>query len=336
MALSANRATRHQEGATEIFTYPVKASTHIYAGGLVSIDTASGYAVAGSDAASRRFVGVALEEADNSTGSNGTIDVRVQTKGKFLFASSGLAVTNNGAVMYISDDETFVASGTAQAVICGRLARYVSATSGWLEIDTAIVAAATAGPATGVTVADGGNYFVATNGETVLQEVGAELAAYNRGRLIPAQIIGEDGTALTKFTAGATPGWQQLSNKETVLTWDGNAGPTKVAVLFYIPDDLDGTAAVTINCLAAMAGATDTPTLTMEAYFGIGDTDCAGTDDVVDGGATLTEYINTIAASDVPDTGPTALTVVVGPTGTMTTDELRMYSIWLEYTRVVS
>ena len=70
-----------------------------------------------------------------------------------------------------------------------------------------------------------------------------------------------------------------------------------------------------------MSGTTDTPEITHEAYFNAGDTDCAGTEDEIDGGATLTEYTGTIAAANVP-ASPSVLTVIIAPkAGELGTDD---------------
>lgn len=332
-ALNKDRNTAYREGLE--IEFPVYQSVKIYAGSLVCVGGSHGYAIPAADAAGNIFVGVAQEYVDNSSGNSGDKTVRVRRKGIFQFAATSITQAMVGDIMYVVNDQTIDETTPGNSVVAGRLVKYVSATSGWIDIEEAVnIGSALAG--TAVSIADAGDYYAATNVETVLQEVGAELAAYNKGRLMPAVITGEDGTVLTKFTAGATPGWQQLSNKECVLTWDGNAGPTKVSLQFFIPDDLDGTAGVELHVLAAMAGTTDTPTLTCEAYFNVGDTDCMGTDDVIDGGVTLTEYSSAIAHGDVPDAGPAHLTIVMGPTGTMTTDELRLYAVWLEYTKKTS
>ena len=141
----------------------------------------------------------------------------------------------------------------------------------------------------------------------------------------------EDGTPLAKFADGdsATPGFAQISNKELVIRWNNHASPTAIITNIAIPE-LDGAGDLLIQVQAAASGATDTPELTTEAYFGAGDTDCAGTDDEVDGGITVTKYTNTIAAADVPD-GPTNLTFLFGPkAGELGTDDLLIYAVWVE------
>src|SRR5947209_7224762 len=80
MSLSANRDLPRFVDQ-ELRALKVKAAAHIYKGGFVGIDRASGYArpLTGGDL----FAGVAYEEADNSSGSNGDIACRVYTQGDF-------------------------------------------------------------------------------------------------------------------------------------------------------------------------------------------------------------------------------------------------------------
>jgi hypothetical protein len=131
MPLSADRKTKYREGIE--LEYKVAASAKIYAGSLVCLNT-SGYAAAGADTASFKFLGVAREQADNSSGANGDITVRVRRKGVFRMAASGMAVTDIGAAVYVSDDQT-VAKSTTNSVACGKIAEFVSATEVGVDID---------------------------------------------------------------------------------------------------------------------------------------------------------------------------------------------------------
>ncbi len=148
----------------------------------------------------------------------------------------------------------------------------------------------------------------------------------------------EDGTALTKFSNGdnATPGFQQVSNKEIILRWNNHATPTKVGFSVKIPEELDDAEDVQIGVLVKLSGSTDTPVLEFESYFDVGDTDCAGTDPEITAGTTLTEELNTIDAADVPPGSAVsgALTVLFGPkAGELGTDDVLVYGIVVQYTR---
>ncbi|MCH7472200.1 hypothetical protein IIA79_04530 [bacterium] len=119
-ALTESRYTKHRDGL--ISAHPVKGITKIYKGSLVTAAT-GGYAVPGSDTANEALLGVALEEADNSSGADGDITVRVQTYGVFSFAKSGtITQANVGDTLYIFDDQTVaLITTTTNDIPCGQL-----------------------------------------------------------------------------------------------------------------------------------------------------------------------------------------------------------------------
>lgn len=99
---------------------------------------------------------------------------------------------------------------------------------------------------------------------------------------------------------------------------------------FAYPGDLDDTAAVTVHLIAAMAGATDSPTIAVSYWENTGDTNAGGNTAAVTG-TTLTEYSVTIAAGDV---GAHPKVAAVGLTpAAHGTDALHLYAAWVEYTR---
>lgn len=187
-----------------------------------------------------------------------------------------------------------------------------------------------------VSVLDSGNFTLEATVEAALAEIYQHIASAQKCIPIPLGCLTlEDGTAIGKFSDGdsATPGFDQVSNKEVVLRWNNHGTPTKVAAFgIAMPPDLDAASDVVVHWRAKMSDANDTPDLEHECYFGAGDTDCAGTDDEIDGGATLTEYTATIAAANVGGS-PEELTLIFGPkAGEIGTDDLLVYSVWLEYT----
>ncbi len=183
-------------------------------------------------------------------------------------------------------------------------------------------------------LADAAGHTAQTTVEAAIAEIYASIDTAKKTIPIPLGALTlEDGTALTKFVseAAASCGFSQESNKEIVLRFNNHATPPKVGFSAPMPQEMDGAAAVEIHWLAAMSGANDTPVLEHECYFGAGDTDCAGTDDEIDGGVTLTEYSASIAHGDVPDTMPAVLTCLFGPkAGELGTDDLLIYAVWLE------
>lgn len=130
-ALTKNRLTAYKDGIE--VGHQVAASTKIYAGSLVCLN-ASGYAVPGADTASFNYVGVAQEHVDNSTGANGDLTVTVRRKGIHRFAAAGMAITDIGTAVYVSDDQT-VAKSTTNSIACGKIAEFISATEVGVDID---------------------------------------------------------------------------------------------------------------------------------------------------------------------------------------------------------
>jgi len=142
-ALAADRDTAYQVG--DEIALPVAASEVIYLGGLVCLNT-SGYAVAAANTAGLLFMGVAAEQADNSAGSNGDVSVRVMRKGIHQFVAAGLAITDVGQPVYVTDDQTV--SMSPGSVRCGKLAKFSTATVAHVDIED--VAESAAGNAGGI------------------------------------------------------------------------------------------------------------------------------------------------------------------------------------------
>jgi len=101
---------------------------------LVCIN-AAGYAAPAADTIGYRFAGVALEQVDNSSGSNGGKNVKLRRAGVFEFDAGSISQDMVGAAMYAADDHTFDdAAGPANDIKVGLLVKYVSATKGWIDI----------------------------------------------------------------------------------------------------------------------------------------------------------------------------------------------------------
>jgi hypothetical protein len=131
-ALTRDRATPYREGIE--VEYPVAANTKIYAGSLVCV-SATGYAVPAADTSGYRFTGVAMEQVDNSDGSDGGKTVRLRRAGVFEFDAVSISQDMVGAAMYAADDHTFDdADGPTNDIKVGLLVKYVSATKGWIDI----------------------------------------------------------------------------------------------------------------------------------------------------------------------------------------------------------
>jgi hypothetical protein len=135
-ALTAPYDPTEKEG--HLIAYPVGAAKRIYKGGLVVVDTTTGYAEAGSDAANRAFVGVAYEDADNSAGAAGALTVRVKKGGAFVYNSVGAAQTDVGKQALLVDDNTAKTAATTNNIPVGQVVEYLSATRLRVRINGAV------------------------------------------------------------------------------------------------------------------------------------------------------------------------------------------------------
>ena len=134
-ALTDNRQTERKDGA--IIDYGAGVDI-LYRGGL-AVDS-SGYAVAAADTASAKFLGVIYEKVDNSAGSAGDKNVRIWRKGIFKFAATGMAITDIGKRVYVSDDQTVTL--VPGNVWCGTIVEFESSTAVFVQIDQAACAPA--------------------------------------------------------------------------------------------------------------------------------------------------------------------------------------------------
>ena len=138
MAVTANQITKRQDGARR--SYPVAASTNIYEGTLVFIN-ASGYADDDTATGVNGFAGIAVAQADNSSGSAGNKWVEVYTEGDFELTGSGFAQTDVGMPIYADDNYACVLSLGSTSVRIGKIVRYVSSTKHIVAIQPSNVGA---------------------------------------------------------------------------------------------------------------------------------------------------------------------------------------------------
>ena len=129
--LAAARNTRSRDGA--IFELPCAVDI-IYKGGLVCLN-ASGFAAPASDAVDySRVVGVAFETVDNSGGSAGDINVRLDAGRSFRFTAASIDTGDVGRMMYVTDDNVFNDARGSFAIPAGVLVERESSTVGWIYI----------------------------------------------------------------------------------------------------------------------------------------------------------------------------------------------------------
>lgn len=131
MAVTANQVIEKREGRR---SYPVAASVHIYEGTLVFL-TAAGYATDVTATGVNGFVGVAVGEQDNSSGSAGDLTVEVWADGEFVLQGTGFAQADVGSKVYAEDNFTVGVSISTASVPIGMVTEYISSTKIRVEID---------------------------------------------------------------------------------------------------------------------------------------------------------------------------------------------------------
>jgi len=127
------REAKRKDG--EIISYKM-AAVKIPKGALVNIN-AAGYATNASDTAGETFAGVAYETVDNSAGSAGDLETRVETTGTFVFVDGGAngAQTDVGAAFNISDNQTVTDAATTNSIKAGVCVESIDANTTRIRID---------------------------------------------------------------------------------------------------------------------------------------------------------------------------------------------------------
>lgn len=119
--LTANKPRSYEIGDEN--SIPVIANEIIYEGAAVGVVAASGHArpLTVGD----KFVGFAIDKADNSAGAAAAINVTVKKKGQVQLSVPGAVITDIGQPVYATDDDTFVFSPVS-SVFIGFVKRFVS------------------------------------------------------------------------------------------------------------------------------------------------------------------------------------------------------------------
>ena len=179
MALSADKTTEYMEGVD--LSIPVDDGDKIYAGAIVCVN-AAGYAVVGADTAGQIFMGIAREQADNSSGADGAINVTVRRRGLFkMKLATAITIANVGDNVFIADDESVdLAGNVTNDIFVGIIASYIDTTHAWVDIEPAIRQAdvathiadtSAAHSASAISIADAGKFTAQTEVEAALQEI---------------------------------------------------------------------------------------------------------------------------------------------------------------------
>jgi len=130
-ALAADRIT--EKKVPGVVAYPVGASTKIFNGSIVALNS-GGFAVPAADTAAFKVVGIANHQADNSAGADGDILVKVDAPIVGRFAATSITQAMVGTTMYVVDDQTFDDVVGTNGIKAGKLVRFISTTEGEIFI----------------------------------------------------------------------------------------------------------------------------------------------------------------------------------------------------------
>ena len=132
-ATTTAREAKRKDG--QLIAYPM-ADVKIPKGALVNID-AAGYATNAADSVDHTFAGVAYETVDNSAGSAGDLEIRVETSGTFVFVDGGGngAQTDVGIEFHISDNQTVTDAATINDIVAGVAVESIDANTVRIRID---------------------------------------------------------------------------------------------------------------------------------------------------------------------------------------------------------
>lgn len=106
--------------------------------GVLACVNTSGYVTNGSDTASYLFAGVSYEQVDNSAGSAGDKEIRVEKTGEhtFAFGAGNATQASVGKEVCITDNQTVDdAATTTNDIKCGAITEVLSASLVRVRID---------------------------------------------------------------------------------------------------------------------------------------------------------------------------------------------------------
>lgn len=137
-------------------------------------------------------------------------------------------------------------------------------------------------------------------------------------------LLASDTTPIFEYTNGDTDSAMRLRWAATNVD--------QLAFNTPLPPDMDFSANMVIKLIAAMGGATDTPPLTLESFFGPGDTKVTDTSAAITG-TTPAVYTITIDKSDLETNARKLFYNGEITPGAHGTDTLLLYAMWIEYSR---
>jgi len=139
MALTDDTIRKFSDGAEYFRMYLMKASTTIYMGAHVCVDT-NGQALPAADTAGYKYVGIADERVTSAA--SGSYYVRVRTGHDVELPCTSVTQAMTGNWLYVVDDEYVDdTAGSVNKVAVGKLRTFISTTRAIVDISTSQAAA---------------------------------------------------------------------------------------------------------------------------------------------------------------------------------------------------
>lgn len=175
MSLTADRKVQRKLAERPRFTAGALAAAKVFTGALVN-RSAAGYAKPAADAAGESFLGISINQQDNTLGASAALGVECD-RFPFDAAASGMAITDLNEDAYVVDDQTVGRGIAAQpATVTGVVVKRIAASRGGTRAlaFTAAGALLGYGGGTAVNVGGGGEFVLtATDGAQALVTVTA-------------------------------------------------------------------------------------------------------------------------------------------------------------------
>jgi hypothetical protein len=178
-ALTKDKGIEYRVG--DELEFEMAASEKVFGGALACVN-AAGYCLEGSDTAGLIFQGVATEQVDNSSGSDGDKKIVLKRRGLFkVIMDTAITIANIGDNVFLVDDQTVdLVANVDNNIFCGIIAGYIDTTHAWIDIEPAvrqadvathIAAGSAAHAASAISIADAGGFTAQTTVEAALQEI---------------------------------------------------------------------------------------------------------------------------------------------------------------------
>lgn len=311
----------------EIREFPVGAAVHIFRAALVGIDPAG---LLKAFEVGDELVGIAYEEADNSSGVASAVFCRVQVQGTFEMTLASAALTDRGAALYALDSSATLALIGHPDAYFGRVVHKDNDASGK-------VIAKLKEPGEKPTEFDLGSVEVITNFRNLFTEPGA--AGGDAEVLLENDLIGSAALGLGLITVDDTDGGALIQFDATAEKAHGS---------FCTPALFDVAKGITFECTLHVSDNGDDSDADID--FGIGTRLVTGTRENMDGQAQLAcfhmDSNDTAINAQSDDASTDVAPVDTGAVNVETADNFKKFKVicrpsgavefWIDHVRVLS